>query len=343
MYFDKQYVLEILQDLLTTDSPSGFTWEIMHKIGGWARGLGLAVETTPKGTGIISIAGKSAETIGLCAHVDTLGLMVRSIKLNGTLAITSVGSPLLPTLDGEYCKIYTRGGKVYTGTVLSNSPSGHVFKDATTLERNEKNMHVRLDNKVKGKADTESLGIAAGDYICYDTKTMITDTGFIKSRFLDDKLSVGLIFGVLKHLRDNNVMPEYSVKVIMSVYEEVGHGMACIPAGLRELLAVDMGCIGDDMSCTEYEVSICAKDSGGPYDYELTNRLISLAKENDVRYAVDIYPSYSSDISAAWRGGNDVRGALIGPGVSASHGMERSHYDAVYNTMKLITLYLTKG
>lgn len=343
MNFDKQYILGITEELLTTDSPSGFTAAVMEKLRGYARALGYKFETTPKGTGIITVEGMSGKTIGLCAHVDTLGLMVRSIKPNGTLAITSVGVPLLPTLDGEYCRVYTRDGRVYTGTVLSNSPSGHVYKDAKELDRDEKNMHVRLDNVVKTRKDTQALGITPGDYICYDTKTVITDTGFIKSRFLDDKLSVGLIFGVLKHLRDTGRRPEHTVKVIFSIYEEVGHGMAYIPEGMRELLAVDMGCIGEDLSCTEQDVSICAKDSGGPYDYELTNRLIRLAKENGVKYAVDIYPSYTSDISAAWRGGNDVRGALIGPGVHASHGMERSHYDAVLNTMRLILLYLTEG
>ena len=45
--------------------------------------------------------------------------MVRSITADGRLLITPIGGPLLPTLDGEYCRIYTRKGQVYTGTVLS--------------------------------------------------------------------------------------------------------------------------------------------------------------------------------------------------------------------------------
>lgn len=38
--------------------------------------------------------------------------------------------------------------------------------------------------------------------------------------------------------------------------------------------------------------------------------------------------------------GNDIKGALIGPGVHASHGMERTHIDGVLNTMKLILAYI---
>ena len=129
---------------------------------------------------------------------------------------------------------------------------------------------------------------------------------------------------------------------MITVYEEVGHGASYIPHDITEMLAVDMGCIGDDLSCTEYDVSICAKDSGGPYDYNMVTDLVNLAKENNLDYVVDIYPQYGSDVGAALRGGNNIRGALIGPGVHASHGMERTHYSALENTVKLVCLYITK-
>ncbi|MDU3351009.1 MAG: aminopeptidase, partial [Clostridium sp.] len=136
------------------------------------------------------------------------------------------------------------------------------------------------------------------------------------------------------------ITPKYTTKLFISIYEEVGHGASYIPNDITEMIAVDMGCIGDDLSCTEYDVSICAKDSGGPYDYNMVTSLIELAKENDIKYAVDIYPMYGSDVGAALRGGNDIRGALIGPGVHASHGMERTHYEGLENTIKLLVAYL---
>ena len=308
-----------------------------------AKKLGYTTGRNQKGNLLIHVDGKDSEhTLGLSAHLDTLGLMVRSIKDNGKLAITKVGGPCLPTLDGEYCKIYTRDGKVYTGTILSCSPSVHVYPDASTLERKEDTMEVRIDEVVHSKADVEKLGICNGDFICIDTKTQITESGFIKSRFLDDKISATALMGVLKYLKDNNVTPQRDLVIMFSTYEEVGHGASCLPEEVEELLAVDMGCIGTDLACTEQDVSICAKDSSGPYDYEMITRLVELSKENKLNYAVDIYPQYGSDVSAALRGGNDIKGALIGPGVHASHGMERTHYDGVENTMKLVVSYITK-
>ncbi len=387
----------------------------------------------PQGNLHIIVEGKSNErTIGVSAHTDTLGLMVRSISSDGTLKFTTLGGPQLPTLDGEYCRIYTRNGHCYTGTILSTSPASHVYSDAdkarncenmmirldevvkskedveknghcytgTILStspashvysdadkaRNCENMMIRLDEVVKSKEDVEKLGIQNGDIIAIDPKTTITPTDFIKSRFLDDKISVACLFGVLHHFKENEgiqngdiiaidpkttitptdfiksrflddkisvaclfgvlhhfkeneIKPAYKTILIISTYEEVGHGAANIPE-VDELLACDMGCIGLDLACSEYDVSICAKDSSGPYDYEMVSKLIELAKQEKCNYAVDIYPYYGSDVSAALRGGNNIRGALIGPGVHASHGMERTHYQAVESAVKLMIAYL---
>ena len=268
--------------------------------------------------------------------------MVRSITNEGNIRFTSLGGPILPTLDGEYCKIRTRSGKTYTGTFLSESSAAHVFDDSSTRKRDEKNMVVRIDELVYSKEDVEKLDICSGDFIFIDTKTTITESGFIKSRFIDDKGSVSALIGLLEAMSRQKIVPSYTTKIIISTYEEVGHGASYIPQDITEMIAVDMGCIGDDLGCTEEMVSICAKDSGGPYDFNMTTDLINLAKDNNIGYAVDIYPRYGSDVGAALRGGNNIRGALIGPGVNASHGMERTHYSAIENTMKLLYLYLTK-
>jgi len=333
-------VLEYARDLIAIDSPSGYCMKAIAYVKQEVEKLGFETSLNAKGNLIIYVEGTSEKTIGLCAHVDTLGLMVRSIKGDGTLAFTPIGGPILPTYDGEYCTVYTRDDKLYSATVLSNQTSIHVHKEASSATRNSDTMHIRLDERVQSKSDVEKLGIENGDFIAIDPKFVITETGFIKSRFLDDKISVASLMGILAFMKKNNFKPKHQLKIIISTYEEIGHGSSHIPGEISELIAVDMGCIGDDLSCTEFDVSICAKDSSGPYDYELTRKLINLAKTDKLNYAVDIYPMYGSDVSAALRGGNDIRGTLIGPGVAASHGMERTHIDGVENTIKLILSYL---
>jgi putative aminopeptidase FrvX len=333
------YIIEFGQKILNIPSPSGYTFEVIKAIDDEAKSLGYSTTKTKKGNLIIDVEGESEEILGLSAHVDTLGAMVRSITSDGQLKFTTIGGPIWPTLDGEYCTIKTRDSKEFTGTFLSTSPSSHVYKKAGSETRNPDNMTVRIDEVVKNKEDVEKLGIRPGDFIFFDPKTTVTKSGFIKSRFLDDKISVAIIFGLLKHLKDENIKPRQNLKIIISTYEEVGHGASFIPE-VDEMIAVDMGCIGEDLSCTEYDVSICAKDSSGPYDYEIISKLVDISKREKLNYVTDIYPFYGSDVSAAYRGGTDFRGGLIGPGVHASHGMERTHKDALESTLKLLINYL---
>ena len=334
-------VMEYAKALLSQDSPSGFTLRAVEAAENLARGLGYGTRRSRKGNLTILVPGREHEKkVGLCAHVDTLGLMVRSVTADGKLLITKVGGPLLPTLDGEYCRIYTRDGRVYTGTILSLSPAAHVEDDAGTRPRDEQSMAVRVDEVVSTAEDVAALGIAPGDYVCYDPKTLVTPSGFLKSRFLDDKASAACLLTVLKILRDLGQLPRYDAEITFTVYEEVGHGGATFSESLDELLAVDMGCIGAELTCTEEQVSICAKDSAGPYDYAMVTRLVELSRANGVDYAVDVYPHYSSDAAVAWKSGRDLPAALIGPGVHASHGMERTHWHGLKATMELVGLYL---
>lgn len=336
----RQLLMEYAQCLLSIDSPSGFTHTVISAAEQLARDCGYATRRTNKGGLIVSVPGReTGKTVGLCAHVDTLGLMVRSITADGMLMTTKIGGPLLPTLDGEYCRIYTRQGKVYTGTILSLSPAIHVFDDASTRPRDEKNLAVRIDEVVEDKAGVEALGIRPGDFVCFDPRTTVTSSGFLKSRFIDDKGSAACLLTLLRLMQQASAQPRYDTYFCFTVHEEVGHGGSTLPA-VDELLALDMGCVGDDLSCTEHQVSICAKDNNGPYDYGMVTRLVELAQANGLPYAVDIYPHYGSDVAAAWRTGMDARGALIGPGVHASHGMERTHFTALEATVALAALYL---
>ncbi len=331
--------IKLLEKLTSFGSPSGYTTNIIKFINDYLVSLGYMPFTNQKGNLYVKVSGDNDYTIALSAHVDTLGLMVRQIDNDGKIMFTQIGGPILNTYDGEYCKIHTRDGKVYTGTILSTSPSAHVYVDARTKERNCDNMYIRIDEVVYTKADVLKLGINNGDFITIDPKFTYTKTGFIKTRFLDDLASAFLLLELLKEIKTYNLQLPNNLLFAFTTYEEVGHGAASLP-DVNEILVVDMGCIGNGLNCTEEMVSICAKDSSGPYDYNMTSKLIDLAKKHNLSYAIDVYPFYSSDGSAALKGGNDVKCALIGAGIHASHGMERTHINGLKNTYELIKLYI---
>ena len=337
-----EYAWEKTQTLLAIDSPSGYT----AKAAAWVKEafekLHFKAEITVKGGVLVDLGGKD-ENNGLLleAHADTLGAMVAQIKGNGRLRVTPLGGMNANNGEAENVWVYTRDGKVVDGTLQLCNASVHVNGDYSSAKRSFDGMEVVLDEDVSSAADTRKLGIEVGDIVCFEPRTRRTKSGYLKSRFLDDKLSVGILLGFAKYLSDNEIIPERRTWVHITVYEEVGHGgSASVPAGITEAISVDMGCVGDGLQCTERQVSICAKDSGGPYSYEVIGKLIEAAKKTEADYAVDVYPHYGSDVEATLRSGVDIRHGLIGAGVYASHGYERSHMDGVYNTLKVLAGYL---
>jgi putative aminopeptidase FrvX len=328
--------------LLAVDSPSGYT----AKAAAWVKeafeALGFAANITTKGGVIIDLGGKD-ENDGLLleAHGDTLGAMVAMVKGNGRLKLTPLGGMSANNAEAENVRVYTRDGKVYEGTCQLANASVHVNGSYSDTKRSWDTVEIVLDENVNSADDTRKLGIEVGDIVCFDPRTRRTASGYLKSRFLDDKLSVGILLGFAKYLSDNKIVPQRRVWAHVTVYEEVGHGgSASVPAGITEAISVDMGCVGDGLQCTERQVSICVKDSGGPYSYEVVGKLIEAAKKTGADYALDVYPFYGSDVEATLTAGADIRHGLIGPGVYASHGYERSHIDGVWNTLKVLKGYL---
>jgi putative aminopeptidase FrvX len=342
MNYSKEKIKYYLENILTIPSPSGYTEKILDFIKQELDELKVPYSTTTKGALIVSLKGKDENyQRTFSAHVDTLGAMVKGIKSNGTLSFVTVGGFMMASVDGENCTVHTLDGKVYSGTIHSTKPSVHISgQEATDLKRIPENMEVILDERVNSKLDTESLGINVGDYICFDARTVITEKEFIKSRHLDDKASVAVLLYSIKHMVENNLELPYTTNFFISNYEEVGHGAsAAIPVNTKEFISVDMGAPGLDQNSSEYAVCICAKDSSGPYDLGLRKKLLDVCRNNNIDYRIDIYPYYGSDASAALRAGWDMKTALIGPGVFASHSYERTHMDSVLNTLDLVVKY----
>ncbi|HEV7232568.1 MAG TPA: M42 family metallopeptidase [Bacteroidia bacterium] len=326
-----------LRELVEIDSPTGYTEKACAYVFKLLKSYGYHPEYTNKGA-VRCALGKNPK-LAIAAHIDTLGAVVSGIRKDGTLSFSKLGGPSLTSAEGEYVNVYTMQGKVLTGTLLLNNPSSHANDTRETEKRNYDTMHVRLDEEVSSKKDTEKLGIRTGDMICFEPRYREYKNGFIKSRFMDNKAGCYVLFEIARRLKEEGI--EAPVELFFSNYEEVGHGgTAGYSAGIEELLVIDMGVLGDACEGNEQSCSICVKDSSGPYDYNFRVRLVELAEENKIPYKLDVYPFYSSDGSAALRAGKDFRVALIGPGVAASHGVERTHVKGIEATIDLSLCYI---
>lgn len=332
-----------LIELLNIPSPTGYTKEIINYLKKELDDMNIEYKLGNKGMLVATIEGIDKENeITFSTHIDTLGAMVKEIKSNGRLAVSQIGGYMMNTIEGENCLIHTRDNKKYEGTLQTIKPSIHIHaSDAKELSRDCKNYEIVIDEEVFSKDETKNLGIDVGDIVSFDTRTKITDSGYIKSRYLDDKVSVAAILYIIKYITINNIKPRNTINFFFSNYEEVGHGSASfIPKNTREFIAIDMGCPGEGQNSTEYDVCICTKDSSGPYDYDFISELVKICKANSVNYKLDIYPNYGSDATAALKAGLDAKFALIGPGIFASHGYERTHIKSIEETINLIINYI---
>ncbi len=335
-----RYAVDEFIRLVAIPSPSGMTRKAAEYTKAAFEALGYPAKLTRKGCVLVELGGEG-EAIVLCSHLDTLGAVVAEIKSNGRLRLSRIGGLNANNVEAENCVVVTRAGKSVGGVCQLVDASVHVNLKYSDTPRTFDSVEVLLDEPVYAREDVEKLGIAVGDFVCFDPRPGYTESGFLKSRFIDDKLSVALLISFAKYLKDTGAKLRTKVYAYVTVYEEIGHGAtASVPEDAVEMLAVDMGCVGEGLTCRETQVSICAKDSSGPSDYDLTSALIACAKEAGIDYAVDVYPSYGSDADAALHAGYDLRHCAVGQGVYASHGYERTHRDGIAATFELLKTYL---
>ncbi|MBY6035503.1 M42 family metallopeptidase [Fictibacillus nanhaiensis] len=335
-------IVKFIKELVHIPSPSGDTDAAIAYMKNFFQENEVPFEVTKKGAILATIKGEDDSRHRLLtAHVDTLGAMVKEIKSDGRLKLTTIGGYYWNTIEGEYCTIHTTKGKTYTGTILMHQTSAHVYKGMNELKRDETNMEVRVDQEFHSKKDAEEAGISVGDFVSFAPRFEETESGFVKSRHLDDKASVAILMHLITTIVHSSVPLPYTTHFLISNNEEIGYGgNSNIPEKTVEYLAVDMGAIGDGQSTDEFTVSICAKDSGGPYHYGLRKHLVALAEKHNIGHKVDIYPFYGSDATAAIRAGADIVHGLIGPGIDASHAFERTHVKSLEHTANLLKEYL---
>lgn len=341
MDFNLDYTLEFLEEIINISSPSGDTKEVMDRVEREFKELGLNWKKTKKGASYAVLEGENTkESILLTAHVDTLGAMVKEIKSNGRLKMSKIGGYSWGAVEGENVNIKTTEGKIFTGTILPEESSVHIFDNINDFKKTDDSMEIRIDEKTTSPEETRELGIEVGDFVSFFPRFILTENGYIKSRHIDDKACVSVLLSVCKYFLENNLKPKYTTYFYVADYEEIGHGLYFIPENIKEIVAVDIGTVGGSHRSLERAVTIMAKDGVTPYDLELKNKFVKLSKENEINYRIDISKNYGSDASTALRQGNDVRVGCIGPGVDSTHHYERTHREALESTIKLVSRYL---
>jgi peptidase M42 family hydrolase len=341
---DVDWMQEILLELLRIPSPSGRTDVIMQHVGERLEEIGLPFEVTRRGVMVGTLDGVDDRLDrAVVVHTDTIGCMVQGLKDNGRLTVVPVGTHSARFSEGTRVTILTDDPEMtYTGTILPNKASGHAFgDDIDTHPIGWEHVEVRVDEQVSSAADLAALGIQIGDFVSQHAFPFITRSGYVLSRHLDDKAGVAAALAAFKAVIESGRELPVGAHLLITVAEEVGHGLSSgLYSDISEIVSVDSAVVAPGQHSTETGVSIAMQDLHGPFDYHLTRRLDALARRHGIEANRDVFRFYRSDVASALEGGAETRAALIGFGVDATHGHERTHLDAICSTARLLALYL---
>ena len=341
---DMDYVQWVMLRLLHTPSPSGRTDHVMQLVGEEIAALGMESTLTRRGVLLAELPGeREGADRAVVVHTDTIGAMVKRCKPNGRLEIVPVGSHSARFAEGARVTIFVDDlDHAYTGTVLPLLASGHRYGDAIDTQGvGWDHVEVRIDEPVADDVGLAALGINVGDFVAFDAHPVITPSGYVSSRHLDDKAGVAAVLGAFKALIDHEAVLPVSAHLLVTIAEEVGLGASSgLDADMAEMLSVDTAVVAPGQTSTEHTVNIAMQDSSGPFDYHLSRRLIRLCREHQIPHRRDVYGFYRSDAASALEAGAETRAALVGFGIDASHGYERSHLNGIRHTAELVALYL---
>lgn len=333
-------IVERIKQLVKIPSPTGFTGKVKDFLVENAEKNGINYRVTKKGAVVYSFGPQDVPGTFFAAHVDALGAIVTAVEDDDErVKIAPVGGFPAMYIIGEICTVHTRKGKEYVSTFLPENPAVHVNSKLKEMVPDFENCSLRVDLSLESGQKLSDF-ISVGDFVSLESGFRYVG-GYVNSRHLDDKASAGIFLHISDIIKKNEDKLKNRVSFFFNVTEETGQGIAATPQG-DDLIVVDMGVVGKGTAGSEKCVSICAKDSSGPYNYDLTTELINQAEKNSIPFKTDVFPFYGSDGSALLRSCSDTRVALIGQGVNASHGYERTHVEGLRATASLILAYIFK-
>jgi len=233
---------------------------------------------------------KNAPKVMLAAHMDEIGLLVKTISKEGFLQFTKIGGIDDRILLAQKVMVYTEKGALH-GIIGSKPP--HIQKE----EERKKIVtydELFIDIGAENQEEARKIGVKIGDPVGFDIKFAKIGKNLVIGKAFDDRVGCAVIVEAMKHLEKT----ECTVYAVGTVQEEVGLRGATTAA--FEIypdigIALDVTLAGDVPGVKEFEAPI--KMRKGPSltvaDYGLITHpkvlrlLVDAAEENKIPYQLE--------------------------------------------------------
>ncbi len=223
--------------------------------------------------------------IMITAHMDEVGLMVKTINKEGFVQFTKVGGIDDRILTAQTVTIFTEKGQI-TGVIGTKPP--HIQKEE---ERKKIQTYDELfiDIGAENKEQTTELGVKIGDPIAFNTKYQQLNQDLVMGKAFDDRIGCAILIETLKQLQN----PPCTICAVGTVQEEVGlRGAATAAFGVDPdlAIAIDVTIAGDVPGVREFDTTtkltkgptITVSDSGLITHPKILRLLLDTAEQEKI-------------------------------------------------------------
>ena len=240
--------------------------------------------------GVLHCGLPNARSVMLEAHFDQIGLMVSNVYDGGFLSFTSVGGVderILPASE-----VYIGDKKIYG--VIGHKPP-HLGGSSKSARISDMVIDTGIENL------KEQVNI--GDKIALKSEFTRLLNNRVSSCAMDNRASIAALISVLESVR--NIKLGFDLYIVFTAQEELG---LCGAYAAAHKISPDAAIVVDvthgQTPDTAKRVGTFPLSSGaiicrGPnLHFELTKRLISLAKANEIPYDIEVAAGNSG--TSAW-------------------------------------------
>lgn len=233
---------------------------------------------------------KNAPKVMLAAHMDEIGLLVKTITKEGFLHFAKIGSIDDRILLAQKVLVFTEKGPLH-GIIGSKPP--HIQKEEER-KRVIPYDELFIDIGATSQEEAKKMGVKVGDAICFDVKFAKIKENIVIGKAFDDRIGCVIMIEALKRLKKT----ECTIYAVGTVQEEVGlRGAATAAFGIYPDfgIALDVTISGDTPEVKETDApikmrkgpSITVADGGMIVPPKVLRLMIDAAEENKIPYQLE--------------------------------------------------------
>ena len=284
-------MLELLRKISGMHGVSGYEKKVSETLLAEMKNYTDEQYTDALGNLITVKHGKGKKKLMLCAHMDEIGFMATFIEESGLVRLAPVGG--IGFAASSYDRVLSEKG--VRGVLVPDSrvkPAEYAADKFT------------IDIGAKDKKEA-SKKVSIGDVFRFDNDIVRLCGKRVTGHPLDDRVGCAILVNTAKNLA--NEQTDYDVYYVFSVQEEVGcrgSKTAAFSVEPDVALAFDVTGTGDTpgaapMACRVGDgAAIKVKDSSVICDPSLVDALITTAKENRIKYQLEILTYGGTDTSS---------------------------------------------